>query len=115
PNNAQAYNNRAVVLMRLSRFEEALADYNRALVIRPDYEESLYGRGSALIDLNRHDEAIAALQELLRRNPDYPYALGMLVHAQKTACDWRDTSAQTTMLEAIRAGKRAASPLALLA
>lgn len=115
PNSAQAYNNRAVVLMRLSRFEEALADYDRALAIMPDYEESLYGRGSALIDLNRHDEAIAALQDLLRRNPDYPYALGMLVHAQKTACDWRDPAAENTMIQSIRAGKEVASPLALLA
>ena len=115
PDRAESYKNRAVLLMHASRFEEALHDYDRALTLRADYEESLYGRGSALIELNRHDEAIATLQDLLRRNPDYPFALGMLVHAQNTACDWRDSSAQTAMIEAIRAGKRAASPLALLA
>jgi len=115
PNHAETYNNRAVLFMQISRFEEALRDYDRALALKPHYEESLYGRGSALIELNRHNEAIETLQELLRRNPDYPYGLGMLVHAQNTACDWRDSSAQTAMIEAIRAGKRAASPLALLA
>ena len=115
PDRAEAYNNRAVLLMQASRFEEALRDYDRALALKPDYEESLYGRGSALIELNRHDEAIVTLQDLRRRHPDYPYALGMLVHAQSTACGWQDSSAQAKMIEAIRAGKRAASPLALLA
>jgi predicted O-linked N-acetylglucosamine transferase (SPINDLY family) len=115
PRRAEIYNNRAIILMQASRFEEALHDYDHALALKPGYEESLYGRGSALIELNRHDEAIAAFQDLVRRNPGYPYALGMLVFAEKTACDWRDTSAQTAMIEAIRDGKRAASLLALLA
>ena len=115
PDRVEPYTNRAVVLMHASRFEEARMDYERALAIKPNHEPALYGRGSALIELNRHDEAIAALRELVQRNPDYPYAQGMLVHAQKTACDWRDPAAESAMVDAIRAGKRVASPLTLLA
>jgi predicted O-linked N-acetylglucosamine transferase (SPINDLY family) len=115
PRDADPFSNRGNALMLLRRFEEALASYERALVLHPDHGETLYGRASALVELKRHDEAIAAFQELLRKQPDYPYALGMLVYAQRTCCDWRDNAAASEMIEAIRAGKRVATPLVLLA
>ncbi len=115
PGYVDAFNNRALAAMQLRRFEQALGDFTRALELKPELPEALYGRASALIELNRHDEAIADFNRLLKLQPDYPYALGMLVHAQKTACDWRDAAAETAMLDAVRAGKRAVTPLVLLA
>jgi protein O-GlcNAc transferase len=113
--DADPFGNRGNALMQLRRFEEALASYDKALARRPDDARSLYGRASALVEVKRHDEAIAAFQELLRNQPDYPYALGMLVYAQRTCCDWRDDSAAVAMTEAIRADKRVATPLVLVA
>ena len=115
PGSAEPFTNRGNALMHLRRFEDALASYERALAIAPDHGETLYGRASALVELKRNDEAIVAFQELLRKQPGYPYALGMLVYAQRTCCDWRDETAAASMIEAIRAGKRVATPLVLVA
>ncbi|MEA2823677.1 MAG: hypothetical protein QOF03_159 [Alphaproteobacteria bacterium] len=115
PNSADAFANRGDALMQLRRHEEALENYRRALELNGGSNHALYGRGSALVELKRHGEAIAALDRLMRQRPDYPYGLGMLVYAQSTCCDWRDTARTTEMIEGIRAGKRVATPLVLLA
>jgi protein O-GlcNAc transferase len=112
--NAELFKNRGIVLMQLRRFADALASYARAMDLDPQDADALYGHASALVELNRHDEAIDAFQHLLKARPDYSYGLGMLVYAQKTACDWRDGSAKTAMIDAIHAGKRATTPLLLL-
>jgi protein O-GlcNAc transferase len=115
PTSTEAFTNRGDALMKLRRYEEALENYRRALELNGFSDNALYGRGSALVELKRHGEAMAALDRLLRQRPDYPYGLGMLVYAQSTSCDWRDTARATEMIEGIRAGKRVATPLALLA
>ena len=115
PNGADAFANRGDVLMQLRRHEEALENYRRALELNGLSFNALYGRGSALVELKRHGEAMAAFDRLLGQRPDYPYALGMSVYARSTCCDWQDAAQATEMIEAIRAGKRVATPLALLA
>ncbi|HXJ00363.1 MAG TPA: tetratricopeptide repeat protein [Micropepsaceae bacterium] len=115
PGTAESFANRGTVFMQFRNFEAALQTCKKALELRPDDPDALYGCGSALVELNRHDEAIAAFEQLMRVRPDYPYGLGMLVYAQRTACDWRDGSATVAMLDAIEAGKRATTPLVLLA
>ena len=115
PGSAEAFTNRGDALMRLRRYEEALENYRRALELDGSSNNALYGRGSALVELKRHGEAMAALDRLMHQRPDYPYGLGMLVYAQSTCCDWRDTARTTEMIEGVRAGKRVATPLALLA
>jgi tetratricopeptide (TPR) repeat protein len=49
PDHAEALFNRAVTLQKLRRFEEALASYERALVLRPDYVEALNNRGTLFL------------------------------------------------------------------
>ncbi|HMI97150.1 MAG TPA: tetratricopeptide repeat protein [Micropepsaceae bacterium] len=115
PNSADAFANRGDALMQLRRHEEALENYRRALELNGLSFNALYGRGSALVELKRHGEALAAFDRLLRQKPDYPYAPGMLVYAQSTCCDWRDAVQTAEMIKGIRAGKRVATPLALLA
>ena len=39
--SAEAWSNRGNTLYRLKRFEEALASYDRALALRPDFAEAL--------------------------------------------------------------------------
>ena len=43
--------NRGNTLYELKRFEEALASYDRALKVRPDFAEVLLNRGRALHEL----------------------------------------------------------------
>jgi protein O-GlcNAc transferase len=115
PQRAETFSNRGLLFMHTRRYEDAITDYTKALALKPDYAEALYGRASALVELNRQDEAIAAFKQLLGRYPEYPYALGMLVYAQKTACDWRDEESAHALSDAIAAGKRVATPVLFLA
>jgi protein O-GlcNAc transferase len=114
PKAADAFAGRAIALMELRRFADAVESYDFALILDPDWIEMQYGRGSALIELGRHNEAIAGFRRLLAIRPDYPYALGMLVHAQKMSCDWTDPSCEAQLVEQVGNGKKAASPFALL-
>jgi protein O-GlcNAc transferase len=114
PKHAGAFAGRAIALMELRRFADAVESYDRAMALDPAWIEMHYGRGSALIELGRHDEAIAGFRRLLALRPDYPYALGMLVHAQKMSCDWSDPSSEAALVEQVSHGKKAASPFAML-
>ena len=55
--------------------DEALASYDRALALRPDYAEALNNRGNALQELKRYDEALASYDRALTLRPDYAEAL----------------------------------------
>ena len=50
----------------LKRLDEALASYDRALRIKPDYAGALFCRGIALQNLNRLDEALESHGRALR-------------------------------------------------
>ena len=71
---AEAYNNRGNALQDLKRFEEALASYDKALAIRPDYAEAYSNRGIALQDLKRFEEALASYDKAIALKPDYAEA-----------------------------------------
>src|ERR1700688_2355654 len=45
PGNILALNNRGIALNALRRFDEALASYDRAIVVRPEFVEALINRG----------------------------------------------------------------------
>jgi tetratricopeptide (TPR) repeat protein len=58
PRNAAIVDSRGFVLMRLGRWSDSIADYNKAADIRPDSAESLFGR--ALAKAGAGDKAGAA-------------------------------------------------------
>ena len=58
------------MLVELNRLDEALAAYDRALAIDPDYTFALVNRGSALRYLGRTDEALEASMRAIERAPD---------------------------------------------
>jgi tetratricopeptide (TPR) repeat protein len=59
----------------LKRYEEALADWNRALELKPDDPEILNNRGVTYHDLGRYDEALADYNRALELRPDDPETL----------------------------------------
>jgi predicted O-linked N-acetylglucosamine transferase (SPINDLY family) len=116
PEYAEAFNNRGNVFISLKQHDEAANSFERALAIRPDYADALYGRAYALTELRRLDEAIEAFERLLAIRPDYPYAMGMLLHAKNTACDWQDRVAlASAVIDGVQTGQRVATPLAFFA
>ncbi len=50
--------------------DEALASYDKALVIKPDFADAYYNRGNVLSELNRMDEALASYDKALVIRPD---------------------------------------------
>jgi len=67
----EAFNNRGNALKDLQRFEEALADYDRAIAASPDFTEAHYNRGVALLELKKPDEALASYDRAIALKPDY--------------------------------------------
>ena len=61
--------------MELKRFDEALANYDQALALRPDHAHALYNRGIAMMELKRFDEALANYGQALALRPNYADAL----------------------------------------
>ena len=67
-------NNRGNALNDLKRHEEALASYDKAIALKPDYAEAYNNRGTALNDLKRHEEALASYDKAIALKPDYAEA-----------------------------------------
>jgi tetratricopeptide (TPR) repeat protein len=65
----------AVVQAGLGKNPEALANYDRALVLQPRHAEALSNRGNTLKALKRFDEALDSFDKALAAQPDYPAAL----------------------------------------
>ena len=59
---------------RMGQTETALACYDRALAIRPDFAEVHNNRGNVLSRLGQHDEAIASFRRALQIKPEYAEA-----------------------------------------
>ena len=53
------------------RYEEALADYEAALVEAPSHVYAWRGKARALLQLGRHEEALLAFDEAIARDPDF--------------------------------------------
>jgi tetratricopeptide (TPR) repeat protein len=76
----------AVVQSRLGKKDTALASYDRALALRPDYAEAFSNRGVTLHELKRFEEALASYDRALTLRPDYAEAFcnrGLTLHKLK--------------------------------
>jgi len=73
-NNAFAHNNPGAVLARKGRLDEAVVQFQEALVIQPGYTVAHYNLGNDLFQEGQLDEAIAHYQEVLAIRLDYAEA-----------------------------------------
>ncbi len=60
--------------MEQGRLEEAVASYEQALRLKPDYAEAHNNLGIALMEQGRLEEAVASYEQALRVKPDYAEA-----------------------------------------
>jgi tetratricopeptide (TPR) repeat protein len=58
----------------LKRFDDALASFDRATALRPDFAEAYSNRGVALKDMGRFEEAMASCDKAIALSPDHPEA-----------------------------------------
>jgi tetratricopeptide (TPR) repeat protein len=68
--DAETHNNRGNALRDLRRYAEALASYDQAIALRPDYAAAHSNRGNALRDLRRHEAALASYDTAIALQPD---------------------------------------------
>ncbi|MRN41556.1 MAG: tetratricopeptide repeat protein [Nitrosopumilales archaeon] len=57
--NENGWNNKGVGLANLQRYEEAIACYDKAREIHPNYVDGCRNKGLALESLKKYEEAIA--------------------------------------------------------
>ena len=76
PQSALSHFNLGNALFELKRHEEALASYDRAIAIRPDFAQAHHGRATVLgtFELKRYEEALASYDRALAIRPDFAEA-----------------------------------------
>src|SRR5664279_2275328 len=90
----------------MKRYEEAVASYDRALIVRPDYIEALSNRGETLQQLRRFDEARADFDRILAINPDHPHAFSGAAFCAINLCDWEARAHSAAGLSTHISGKK---------
>ncbi|SDT35591.1 Tfp pilus assembly protein PilF [Bradyrhizobium canariense] len=71
PDSAATLNLLAVINTSLGRHDAALANYDRALLLRPDFIQALNNRGAVLKALGRYDEALENYDRARAVQPDH--------------------------------------------
>jgi tetratricopeptide (TPR) repeat protein len=69
--NALELYNQGNTLIQLQRYQEALATYEKAIDIKPDYPQALYGQGKALFQLKKYQESLIAYDQAIQIQPNY--------------------------------------------
>ena len=97
--NAVAHNSFGIALFRKGRVDEAMAHFQTALKIWPDYADAHDNFGIALLRMRNVDEAMAHFQTALQINPGYADAHNNLGSAllQKGSVDEAITEYQTAL------------------
>jgi superkiller protein 3 len=81
PRSAEAEYNKGLQAKAAKRFPEAVADFRRAVDLRPGFAEAWNELGFALRQTGQYAEALRAYDEALRLRPNFPSALEYLGEA----------------------------------
>ena len=66
---ARDYNNRGITYRTLKRYDEALADFNRAIELDPTFSAAFSNRGITYHTLQRYDDALADYTRAIELDP----------------------------------------------
>ncbi len=69
--NATELSKQGNTLFDLQRYQEALAVYEKAVNIRPDYAQGWNGQGKTLSQLKKYQDALVAYDKAIQLKPDY--------------------------------------------
>ncbi len=112
PEDAQAWNGRGAVLHAMKRNREAVANFDKAVELKPDFTDALTNRG--LLRWAEHGDfagATADLRQALAADPRQPYALGELHHLKMYGADWESFDADKSSIDdGVRNGRRVVRP-----
>ena len=78
PRTAAYYDTRGQINLRLKKYDNALKDFDQALILEPDMTDSMVGKAEALNRAGKKDKAAEMLRyidSVMSRNPSLsPYA-----------------------------------------
>jgi predicted O-linked N-acetylglucosamine transferase (SPINDLY family) len=116
PDLAEAWLGRGSIYFERADYDEALAAYERALTVNPEFAEAWHARGNVLFERRQYAAALAAYDKAAGLKPGLDYAAGTRLLAKLHMCDWANLDAEIgACLAAVRQGKLASTPFALLA
>ncbi|PIB03528.1 hypothetical protein AMR42_18890 [Limnothrix sp. PR1529] len=70
PDDHKAWNNRGIALVKLGRYEEAIASYDQALQFKPNLYQAWYGKAICYVKQGQVDEAINHLRQAIKLDSD---------------------------------------------
>ncbi len=106
---ATVLNDRAVAYARLGRSKEALADYNKAVELFPEYPAAYNNRGNLLLSLGQPKEAVKDFDRSILLAPSYAAAYSNRANARLVLGQPND--ALTDFTKAIELMPASAAPL----
>jgi len=127
PANARGFNDLGALLAQTGRVEEAVAQFEKAVALKPDFAAARANLGGALAKLGKLDEALAQLRKALELDAGYApahYNLGLVLSqrgdAQGAIREWRSAldldpkyaEAHASLADALYAQGRTAEALA---
>src|SRR5262249_45929626 len=99
------------VLFEVTRYDEALEAYDKALLLKPDLASAWFGRGNLWHKRGHPENAASDYAKVLAIEPEFPFGKGLLLHQKLLCCDWTEIGG---LIEAINSdvasGKRSAHP-----
>lgn len=69
--NAHAYYNRGCAYQAGGQYESALADYDQAIALKPDYTNAIYNRALVYESLENYKQALSGYKSVISQNPSY--------------------------------------------
>lgn len=101
PRDPYSYINRATLFEYLERYDDALADYDRAIGVDAELGHPNYRRGAIFFNLGDYTRAVTEYDEASRKAPEQPYYHAARCEARAAAgVDWE--TARAACEEAIR-------------
>ena len=71
---ASDYTERGSRAHQRSEYEAALADYDMAIQLNPNYTQAYFNRGIVTIDMEQYTDALASFDKVIALDPNYPDA-----------------------------------------
>jgi tetratricopeptide (TPR) repeat protein len=90
------YANRAFSYLKLSKFHMCIADCDKAILIKPDYDKAYNRKHTAELSLGRIDDAVNSLTKALEINPG-DHTLSENMHAVKQLIQTREDLERYTL------------------